>query len=92
MSGDLDLRSDFPPPTLQEWREQVDRDLRDRCYEDLVWETDEGFSVKPLFTGEDTEGLPHLSREQAPQLQALLRPAAPWAIRERIRAVPTSCC
>ncbi|MEE9128161.1 MAG: methylmalonyl-CoA mutase family protein [Planctomycetota bacterium] len=77
----LDLRKDFPPPTLAQWRAQVDRDLQDRRYEDLFWHTDEGFTIEPLHTRENVEGLPHLH----PEVAALLRSPEP-RIRERIAA------
>lgn len=76
----LDFREDFPPPTVEEWRAQVERDLKRRSYEDLFWQTDEGFVVEPVHTGKLT--LPHLGVDTA----ALRRPGQPWAIRERIAA------
>ncbi|MHC4896583.1 MAG: methylmalonyl-CoA mutase family protein [Planctomycetota bacterium] len=82
---DLDLRADFPPPTVAEWQAQVRRDLQNRRYQDLFWHTDEGFVVEPLATQEDLEGIPHL-RPEATGIAALLRPPRPWAIRERVAA------
>ncbi len=75
------LRLDeFPPPTREEWRASVDADRRSPPYDDLLWHTDDGIDVPPLFTRQDLAGLPHLAA------YARVARAGGWAIRERIAA------
>ena len=45
--------ADFPKPTLADWREKAQAELRDKPLDDLVWHTPEGIAVKPLYTRED---------------------------------------
>ncbi len=60
------LFDEFPSVTSEEWKKQIVKDLRGADYDEkLLWNTDEGFSVEPYFTGEDLEGLSWLT-SQAP--------------------------
>ncbi len=57
----LRISDDFPVPTLNEWREVVEKDLKGADYEKkLLWKTPEGFTVKPLYTQEDLKNIEHL--------------------------------
>ena len=52
------LFDQFPPVTTQEWRSKVDADLKGVPFEKkLVWRTNEGFNVQPMYRAEDIEGL-----------------------------------
>lgn len=52
------LFTEFPPVTTQEWMEKVTADLKGADFDKkLVWKTNEGFSVKPMYRAEDIEGL-----------------------------------
>ena len=42
------------------WRKRAEAELRTRPVESLTWHTLEGIDVAPLYTEEDTAGLPHL--------------------------------
>ncbi|MDE5900021.1 MAG: methylmalonyl-CoA mutase small subunit [Muribaculaceae bacterium] len=44
----------FPPVTTEEWRAKVDADLKGVPFEKkLVWRTNEGFNVNPMYRKED---------------------------------------
>lgn len=52
------LFTEFPPVSTQEWMEKVTADLKGADFEKkLVWRTNEGFSVKPMYRAEDLDGL-----------------------------------
>ena len=51
------LFTEFPPVSTQEWMDKVNADLKGADFEKkLVWRTNEGFSVKPMYRAEDIEG------------------------------------
>ena len=48
------LFSQFPPVSTDEWRAKVDTDLKGVPFDKkLVWKTNEGFSVQPMYRAED---------------------------------------
>lgn len=52
------LFDQFPPVTTQEWRAKVDADLKGVPFEKkLVWRTNEGFNVNPMYRREDIADL-----------------------------------
>lgn len=56
-----DLRQDFTPPTYDEWRQVVDRDLKGVPFEKkLITKTYEGINLKPLYTRDDIKDLSFL--------------------------------
>ncbi len=72
---------------LEQWRELAAQQLKGRSVDELVWHTAEGIDVKPLYTREDVEGLPHM--DSLPGLEPFVRgPQAtmyagrPWTIRQ----------
>lgn len=42
---------------LDEWKKMAEKELEGKTLENLVWNTSEGFPVKPLYTEEDMEQL-----------------------------------
>lgn len=54
------LFAEFVAPTKDQWKAQVEKDLKGTEYQKLVWRTYEGFSVEPMYTSAETRGLPHL--------------------------------
>ena len=69
------------------WSELAAKELRGRSVEDLEWTTLEGIKVKPLYTEEDIEGLPHLGTVpgEAPFTRgprATMYAGRPWTIRQ----------
>lgn len=52
------LFDQFPPVTTEEWRAKVDADLKGVPFEKkLVWRTNEGFNVQPMYRAEDIADL-----------------------------------
>lgn len=48
----------FPPVSAEEWRAKVDADLKGAPFEKkLVWKTNEGFNVNPMYRREDIADL-----------------------------------
>ena len=69
------------------WSETAAAELRGRSVDDLTWHTLEGIAVQPLYTAEDTDGLPHLDTDpgQAPftrGVKATMYAGRPWTIRQ----------
>lgn len=52
------LFEEFSPVTPQQWKEQIVKDLKGIDFEQLVWKTNNGFSVKPFYTPEDLKETP----------------------------------
>jgi methylmalonyl-CoA mutase len=54
----IKLFSEFPPVKTKEWEEKIAGDLKGRNYaRELIWNTGEGFTVKPYYRDEDLEKL-----------------------------------
>lgn len=52
------LFEQFPGVTYEEWREKVTTDLKGADFDKkLVWRTNEGFNVQPIYRAEDIAGL-----------------------------------
>lgn len=52
------LFSQFPEVSTEEWRAKVDADLKGAPFDKkLVWKTNEGFNVQPMYRAEDIENL-----------------------------------
>ena len=52
----------FPPISTEEWLAKINVDLKGADYQKkLVWRTNEGFDVQPLYRAEDLEKLTHLN-------------------------------
>ena len=48
------LFTEFPPVSTEDWMAKVTADLKGADFEKkLVWRTNEGFSVKPMYRAED---------------------------------------
>lgn len=54
----LNLLTDFPPVSTQEWMEKIVVDLKGADFDKkLIWKTNEGFNVNPFYRAENIEGL-----------------------------------
>ena len=54
------LFSEFAPNTTQEWKDKVIADLKGADFDKkLVWRTNEGFNVQPMYRLEDMKDLKH---------------------------------
>ena len=55
------LFQEFPPVTKDEWKEQIEKDLKGRSIDTLQWKPYEGFTVEPFYTETDLESLTYLT-------------------------------
>ena len=76
----------FPPVSTEEWRAKVETDLKGADFQKkLVWRTNEGFNVQPMYRAEDikdlktTDSLPG----EYPYIRGT-RTDNDWAIRQEI--------
>ena len=52
------LFTEFPPISTAEWKAKVEADLKGADFEKkLVWRTNEGFNVQPMYRAEDIKDL-----------------------------------
>ena len=59
--GNKKLFSDFPAITTSMWEEKIRADLKGADYhKSLVWNSDEGISVKPYYREDDLKNLDYL--------------------------------
>ncbi|MEY2432940.1 MAG: methylmalonyl-CoA mutase, partial [Acidimicrobiaceae bacterium] len=72
---------------LDDWRELAAKELKGKDPDSLVWQTPEGIPVKPLYTGDDLEGLDFV--DTLPGLPPFVRGVRatmyanrPWTIRQ----------
>jgi methylmalonyl-CoA mutase len=49
------LFKEFSPITAQQWKEQIVKDLKGVDFNQLVWNTNNGFQVHPFYTSEDVK-------------------------------------
>ena len=54
----LHIAADFPPPSPEEWRRLVDKDLKGKPFTSLQSSLEGGLSLQPLYTQQDTTGAP----------------------------------
>ncbi|MGI3183453.1 methylmalonyl-CoA mutase [Nioella aestuarii] len=71
----------------QAWQDMAAKELRGRSPDDLTWNTLEGIAVKPLYTEEDTAGLPHMGTIPGQEpftrgVKATMYAGRPWTIRQ----------
>jgi methylmalonyl-CoA mutase len=73
--------------TPEQWRELATKESKGKSPDELVWETQEGIAVKPLYSAEDLEGLAHIGN--LPGFKPFVRgPRAtmyagrPWTVRQ----------
>ncbi len=76
-----------PKPTLEDWKQQAEKELRGRPLEALNWQTPEGIGIKPLYTAADLAGLEHIDSLPgfAPYLRgprATMYAGRPWTVRQ----------
>ena len=56
------LFNEFAPNTTQEWKDKVIADLKGADFDKkLVWRTNEGFNVQPMYRLEDMKDLKNLA-------------------------------
>ena len=73
--------------TKDQWRKLAEKELRGKPLEDLTWKTLEGIDVQPLYTADDTAGLPHMGSIPGMGpftrgVKATMYAGRPWTIRQ----------
>lgn len=57
-----DLKKDFPVPSFEEWKQQVEKDLKGESFDKkLLTKTYEEITLQPIYTSQDLKDLPHLN-------------------------------
>jgi len=82
-----DLFNGFPPVLTKDWEEQIKRELKGADYEKkLIWNTPEGFRIKPYYRAEDLSGLEYLKSNPGafPYIRGSEVNNNQWEIREDI--------
>ncbi len=74
-------------PSLEDWQTLVGKELRGRAVGDLDWETPEGITVKPLYSGADVDSVEALDSVPgfAPFTRgprATMYAGRPWTVRQ----------
>ncbi|MFP4436376.1 MAG: methylmalonyl-CoA mutase [Chloroflexaceae bacterium] len=82
----IDYSTDFPAPTFEEWRKQIEKETG-KSLEEFVWHTMEQIDVQPLYTKEDTKDLEHLGYAAGvpPYLRGpypAMYVTQPWTVRQ----------
>ena len=75
----MDLASEFPAPTQEEWLAKVEAVLKGKPFDSLVTTTYDGIALGPLATTADDPGLPG----QAPFIRGSRPSSTGWDIRQR---------
>ncbi len=79
--------ADFPEKTLADWQALAAKELGGKSTDALIWHTQEGIAVKPLYTEADIErlettgtlpGFPPYTRG----VRATLYANRPWTLRQ----------
>ena len=84
---DKTLLSEFSPVSTQEWEAVIEKDLKGADYEKkLVWNTIEGFKVKPYYRAEDLEDIAYLNTNpnEYPFTRGQKSDGNTWDIRQDI--------
>jgi methylmalonyl-CoA mutase len=74
-------------PDKQKWVDLATKQLRGKPLENLDWDSPEGIKIKPLYTAEDIEGMPHVNTMPGftPYVRgpmATMYAGRPWTIRQ----------
>ena len=80
------LFDQFPPVSTEDWKAKVETDLKGADFQKkLVWRTNEGFNVQPMYRAEDIENLK--TTDSLPGEYPFVRGTREnneWAIRQEI--------
>jgi methylmalonyl-CoA mutase len=58
---ELDIATEFPPPTWEEWKKAVEESLKGVPFEKaMITKTYEGIDLQPIYRKADIQDLPHL--------------------------------
>ncbi|WP_415183413.1 methylmalonyl-CoA mutase [Phaeovulum sp.] len=81
------MTNQIEPIPLDDWVKLARKELRDRPFDSLTWNTLEGIPVKPLYTAEDVADLPHMGTLPGLEpftrgVRATMYAGRPWTIRQ----------
>jgi len=82
------LFSEFAPNSTQEWKDKVTADLKGADFDKkLVWRTNEGFNVQPMYRLEDMQDLKNLTcfPGEFPYVRGNKKDNNNWFIRQEIK-------
>ena len=82
------LFTEFPKVTTKEWEEKISKDLKGGDYaKKLMWDTGEGFLVKPYYRSEDLENLSFINTlpGKFPFVRGHKKNHNDWYIRQDIK-------
>ncbi|TGK03951.1 methylmalonyl-CoA mutase [Leptospira semungkisensis] len=82
------LFSEFPPISTEEWTNLIQKDLKGADFDKkLVWETQEGFKIRPFYRKEDLKGKEWLLSNlpgKFPYVRSTRKLTNEWSIRQDI--------
>ncbi len=81
------LFTEFPPVTTKEWEDKITEDLKGADYQKkLIWDTGEGFLVRPYYRAEDLENLSFIDSlpGKFPYVRGHIKNHNDWYIRQDI--------
>lgn len=81
------LFSEFPPVTTEAWEAVIAKDLKGADYEKkLVWQTNEGFNLRPYYRSEAQQNYKHLDGlpGETPYVRGNKKDNNAWLIRQDI--------
>ena len=83
----MDKTPDFRKASFEEWTQAAAKSAPAGDLNNLIWHTPDGIAVKPLYTAQDTQDLPHTNTLPGfePYLrgpQATMYAVRPWTIRQ----------
>jgi methylmalonyl-CoA mutase len=74
-------------PAMQDWQTLVKKETKGLSADELMWQTPEGITIKPLYTAEDTKDLEHMDNlpgfapfKRGPK--ATMYAGRPWTVRQ----------
>lgn len=74
-------------PAMQDWQTLVKKETKGLSADELIWQTPEGITIKPLYTAEDTKDLEHMDNlpgfapfKRGPK--ATMYAGRPWTVRQ----------
>lgn len=67
------LFSEFPPLTTRDWLNEIQRDLKGKSFDALIWHTLEGIDIQPIY-----------SRETVHAFAIPFKATGEWLIREEV--------
>lgn len=88
--SESNLRKLFPvfqPVPTSEWEARISADLKGADYrKKLIWQTEEGFDVRPYYRSEDLAGLEHVKTlpGHSPYVRGIKKYDNSWIIRQDI--------